>query len=332
METTSFSEIKLARKCLRAHHYRYKERLRRKRPNRPALVGTILHDMLDARVKFNKEAAWDVFKKYKKEFRKLFREEQEEFGDVPSIVKAIYKGYWRRWKDDGLIYTASEVEFRVGLTKDIELLGYIDKITEDNLRRFLMDHKFHKNIPGPDHRFSDIQTVLYFWGWNESHKKADHVDGIIWDYGRMKAPTIPDLLKNGQLSQRANIDTDWTTYVQAIKENGLHLRDYSKMANLLAGKERTFFERVPLPAPPKVMIQEVVEDARQSAIMAKKALRTGKAPRSMSGFNCNGCEFRTLCEAEVRGLDAKFVRKKDYEIRDKEPKEKKYGEDFEQAA
>lgn len=332
METTSFSEIRLARKCLRAHHYRYKERLRRKRPSRPGFVGTILHEMLDARVRSqlgegDQVGPWDVYRHYKKKYKKLFREEQEEFGDVPALVKSIYKGYWRRWKDDGLVYVASEVEFRVPLTDKIELLGYIDKIVEDiHQRRFVMDHKFHRVIPGPEDRFSDIQTVLYLWAWNLSQEKEDRVDGVLWDYGRMKAPTVPEVLKNGELSKRANIDTDVHTYREAIRENGLHEKPYRAFLKGLEGKDRTFFERVPLPAPSKHLIGEVVEDARQWALIAKKALRTGKAPRSQSGFNCNRCEFRTLCEAEVRGLDHKFIRKKDYEIREENPKEKKYGE------
>lgn len=323
------SQIKLFRRCAKAHHYRYAENLERKKRAIPPFVGTILHEMLDAKVRGHADP-WDIYKYYKNSYRKLWEAEKEEYGDVPALVKAIYKGYWRRWKDDGLVYTHSEISFKAELTPKIVLVGTLDKIAEDGNRRILIDHKFHKNLPGPDHRFSDIQTVLYFWGWNASHAADERLDGLMWDYGRMKAPAIPQLLKNGQLSKRANIDTDVYTYRKAIENNGLKEKSYRKFLKTLEGKERTFFERVPLPAPPKALIKSVVEDARLSAIAAKKALRTGKAPRSMSGFNCNGCEFRTVCEAEVRGLDAKFVRKRDYKQRDE--KERRYGEDFEQAA
>jgi hypothetical protein len=326
VESISYSEIKLHRRCAKAHQYRYRDRLKRRRPNRPAFVGTILHEMLDARMK-GKEEAWEVYQTYKDKYAKLFREEKEEFGDIPALVKAIYKGYWRRWKNDGLVYVKSEVEFRVELTPKIELMGYIDKIAQDGRRRSVLDHKFHKNLPGPEDRFADIQTVLYYWGWNEFvQKRADRVDGVIWDYGRMKAPAIPEVLKNGQLSQRKNIDTDRYTYLKTILANGLDPKPYQGILKSLEGKERTFFERVPLPAPPKVMVTSVVEDARLSAIQAKKALKTGKAPRSMSGFNCNGCEFRKICEAEIRGHDTKFLLKKEYEIRPERVKETKYGE------
>lgn len=330
METISQSEIKLGRKCLRAHHYRYVERIKRRRPSRPAFVGTILHEMLDAKVRFGPGSAYEVLQKYLDQYNKLFKEEKEEFGDVPALIRAIYRGYWRRWKDDGLIYTASEVEFRVPLTPKIELIGYIDKIARDDQRKFLVDHKFHKNLPGPQERFADIQTVLYFWAWNETHV-TDKVDGVLWDYGRMKAPAIPEVLKRGGLSKRANIDTDVHTYREALRKNGLPEKPYQDILKKLEGKERTFFERVPLPAPPRVMIKEVVQDARDSTLMIKRAVAKGQAPRSMSGFNCNGCEYRPVCEADVRGLDGKFVRKKEYEPRPKKVKETKYGE-IEEAA
>lgn len=326
MKHTSQSEIKLSRKCRKAHWYRYGERLARRRPNRPALVGTILHEMLDAKVKGGAGAPWAVLEKYRVQYAKLFREEQEEFGDIPQLAKAIYKGYWRRWKDSGLVFLESEVEFRIELAPKIELVGFIDKIAEDRLR-FVTDHKFHKNLPGPDDRFSDIQTVLYFWVWNELHTgRGNRVDGILWDYGRMKAPAVPEVLKRGGLSKRANIDTDVHTYREALRKNGIPEKGYRDILKKLEGKDRTFFERVPLPAPSKHLIKEVVADARESAIQAKKDLdKGGKVPRSMSGFNCKGCEFRPLCEAEVRGLDSKFIRKKEYVNRD-EVKEKKYGE------
>lgn len=323
------SQIKLYRRCAKAHHYRYAENLERRKHSVPPFVGTILHEMLDARVRKHAKP-WDIYRKYKEEHKKLWKAEQEEYGDIPATIKAIYKGYLRRWGNDGLVYVDSEISFRAELAPGIELLGTLDKIAEDGYRRILMDHKFHKNLPGPEHRFSDIQTVLYFWGWNVSHEKSERVDSIMWDYGRMKAPTIPEELKKGGLSKRANIDTDVFTYRQRLQELGLPEKPYRDFLKTLEGKERTFFERVPLAAPSKKLIASVVEDAKLTALAARKALRTGRAPRSMSGFNCNGCEFRTLCEAEVRGLDAKFVRKKDYTERD--PKERRYGKDFEQAA
>jgi len=334
MPSTSYSEIKLGRKCPKAHEYRYIEHLRRKRPNRPAFIGTIVHEMLDAYIKAKlivtySNDPWKVLEKYRKQYAKLFKEEQEEYGDVPTTCEKIFEGYLRRYRHDNLTYHDSEAAIITDLTPEIRILCKIDKIVSDQAgRRFLMDHKFHRTMPGPQDRFSDIQTVLYFWAWNQCHEKADQLDGIIWDYGRMKAPTVPEVLKNGELTQRANIDTDAHTYLETIRANGLNPKDYKDILAKLADKDRTFFERVPLPAPSKKMVEQVVEDARNSAVIFKTLSKAGFAPRNMSGFNCNTCDYRAVCEAELRGLDADFVRKRDYTIEEFQG-DSKNGEDFE---
>lgn len=336
MPSVSYSEIKLARKCPKAHDYRYRQNLRKKKPKRAPFIGTILHDMLHNWIRSRQighwpHDAWQTLEKYEKQYKNLFKGEREEYGDIPATCTAIFEGYLRRWKGDGFTYEDSEVSFCTDLTNEIRLIGVIDKIVVDKHgRRYVMDHKFHKVIPGPEERFADIQTLLYFWGWNQCHSKEKQLDGILWDYGRMKAPTIPEVLKNGELSKRANIDTDVHTYRQAILENGLSEKPYRAFLKTLEGKEHTFFERVPLPAPSKKLVEMVVEDARATAIIHKELSKVGIAPRNMSGFNCKTCDFRALCEAEVRGLDAKFVKARDYIVQERQGDYD--GEDEEQAA
>ena len=320
MPRVSYSEIRLARKCPKAWDYKYRQNLKRRRPSRPAFIGTILHEMLDVWIKTRmietyKNDPWKVLAKYKKEYKELFKSEREEFGDVHLVAEKLFEGYLRRWRKDGLVYEHSEASIITDLTNEIRLIGFIDAIVRDKSgRRFLIDHKFNRVIPGPEDRFADIQTVLYLWAWNQSHEKADHVDGILWDYGRMKMPTAPKLLKNGSLEKRANIDCDAFTYRETVLEHGLNPKKYQDMLDKLEHKDRSFFERVQLPSPSKRMIESVVEDARATAVIRKTLGEI--APRHMSGFNCKTCDFRTLCEAEVRGLDAAFVKKRDYEIQE----------------
>jgi len=320
MPRVSYSEIRQARKCPKAWDYRYRQNLKRRKPSRPAFIGTILHEMIDVWIKARilpnyMNDPWKILAKYQREYKELFKSEREEFGDVPLVAEKLFESYLRRWRKDGLIYEYSEAPIITDLTKEIRLIGFIDAIVRDKGgRRFLIDHKFNRVIPGPADRFSDIQTLLYYWAWNQTHKKEDQIDGILWDYGRMKMPAVPELLKNGQLTKRANIDTDQHTYLEAIKEHDLNPKHYRDILDKLEGKERSFFERVPLPAPNKKMVESVVEDARATAVIRKSL--GAIAPRHMSGFNCKTCDFRSLCEAEVRGLDADFVRKRDYTIQE----------------
>jgi hypothetical protein len=72
---------------------------------------------------------------------------------------------------------------------------------------------------------------------------------------------------------------------------------------------RKFYLRVPLPAPPKIMIDSVVSDFKYTSEQMAKAT---VFPRSMTK-DCSWCEYYRLCMSELRGLDASFVRKTDYE-------------------
>ena len=140
----------------------------------------------------------------------------------------------------------------------------------------------------------------------------EKIDGVCWDYARSKPSTVPEVLKNGQLSKRKNLDCDPYTYLKTVRANNLNDADYVDMLELLEGKEDTFFERVFLPLPGTEMIVEVVSDFLQTAAEIQAKREDGRCARSMSSWNCNSCDFRPLCEAEVRGLDSDYIRKSEY--------------------
>ncbi len=325
METISFTEVNSYRRCPKAWDYRYKQRLKRKRKHIRLLRGEILHEMLNAYVnrkihglKYEGNDPWDVLETYAEEYSSYFEEEKEMHGDIIGDCGKIFEGYLRKYRKDPLKYEETELKIELDLSTlgagaiNVTFIGFIDKIARDpQKRRWLMDHKFVKSIPTADDRFSELQLLLYVWAYGmQNPKKA--LDGVCWDYGKAKAPTEPEVLKSGALSQRKNLDCDPYTYRNAIRKNGLVEQDYSDMLSLLQGKEDTFFERVFLPTPNTNMIIEVVNDFLQTTAEIQVKRDEGRCARSMSPFNCVTCEFRPLCEAEVRGLDADFVRKSEY--------------------
>ena len=331
MPTTSWSEVKLFRKCPKAHDYKYRQHLKRKRKALGLLRGSILHEMLDAYYSHKMGPnhigpdPWGVLEDYEKKYKVLFAEEQEIYGDLINDCTAIFEGYIRRWRKEKLHFEGSEEFVATDIAGDLRFLGRIDKrVMDENGRRFLMDHKFMRTIPTAEDRFADLQLLMYVWAWNRWNPDKE-VDGVIWDYGRAKAPAVPELLKGGSLSKRKNIDTDTHTYLRAIKDHGLEYKDYVDILKQLEGKETTFFERVILPNPPQAMVKQVVEDFRTTAVMISKL--TDIAPRYMSQFNCKTCEFKALCEAEVRGHDADFVKKSKYESRDPQKEGEDYGQE-----
>lgn len=325
MQTISYTEVNSYRRCPKAWDYKYKQGLKRKRKHIRLLRGSILHEMLDAYIerkihglKYEGPDPWDVLERYAEEYGSYFEEEKEMHGDIVGDCGKIFEGYLRKYRRDPLKYEESELGIELDLSVlgsgaiNVKFIGWIDKIAVDQQdRRWIMDHKFVKSIPTADDRFSELQLLLYVWALGMINVKGK-IDGVCWDYGRAKAPTQPEVLKNGSLSKRKNLDCDVYTYRNAIRRNGLVEADYGDMLSLLQGKEDTFFERVFLPLPNTDMVVEVVNDFLQTTAEIQAKREDGRCSRSMSPFNCATCEFRPLCEAEVRGLDADFVKKSEY--------------------
>ncbi len=320
MPSVSQSEINLFRKCMKAHDLRYRERLERKRPVIPMLVGKILHEMIHNHVMAKKlttfdRDAWDALDKYAEQYKKFFAEEKEEHGDIVGNCERLFLSYLAKYKNDDLTYEESEIFVATDLADDLRFIGYIDKIAVDKQgRRWIMDHKFMKNIPDAEARFHELQMLYYIWAWNRFNPDKP-VDGLCWDYMRTTPPTMPDVLKSGELSQKASLRCDRATYEAEIKRRKLDPKPYQPFLAKLEQKDKMFFDRVFLPAPPKKQLDQIVADARTTALMIRHM--KGIAPKSMSKFNCQGCTYKPICEAEIRGLDVKFVKKKHFKRKER---------------
>jgi len=320
MPSISWSEVNLFRKCMQAHEYRYGQRLERKKPILPMLRGKILHEMLHNHILTKQLTnyefdAWDALEKYAEEFKTFFEEEKEEHGDILGEIERIFLGYLKRYKNDDLKYEDSEVFVATDLSSHHRFIGYIDKVAVDqHKRRWLMDHKFHKSIPSAEDRFHELQLIMYIWAWNR-WEPSRRADGIVWDYVRTAPPTMPAVLQSGELSQKASLRCDRATYEEEIKRLKLDPKPYQPYLKKLERNDLMFFERVFLPAPSAPQIMKIVEDFRTTASMIENM--KGIHPRSMSKFNCQGCQFKPLCEADVRGLDVNFVKKAYYRKRER---------------
>lgn len=316
MFKTGFSKVKCWRSCNKRYEFAYVRNLQAKRRAAALLRGTILHEMLAARDTVGDKGANKVFIDYDFRYAQLFLEEREFYGEnFMDDIWRIYRGYVRTYKEDDWKVLATEGLVRTQLTPKIEFEGHYDLRVLQKSRMWLVDHKTHKVIPTAEERFNNFQLLLYVEAWNREHKRAEHVEGIIWDYIRTKAPTIPEVLKGGQLTRRKDLDTDVYTYRKAIRDNDLeedayipYLRELEKRA------PDRFYARVPLPVPSKEMTNIVVQEFIQSAEMMRTAQHF---PRNMT-YACNRCEFFKLCNAELSGINAKFVEKNDYEEREED--------------
>lgn len=318
MFKTGFSKVKVYRFCNKKYEYSVIRNLQAKR--RPAAMfrGTILHEMLEARD--NGKSAPDVWVKYLEQYGELFESEREFYGEnYMEDIWRIYRGYLRNYRGDDWTVLATEGYVQTELTTNILFEGHYDLLVESQRRRWLVDRKSHRVIPTAEERFNNFQLLLYAEAWNREHKRAEHVGGIIWDYIRTKAPTIPEVLKGGQLTRRKDLDTDVFTYRKAILDNELdedayavYLRELEKRA------PDRFYQRVPLPIPSPAMTKVVVEEFTQTAEM----MRTAKHFPRNATYQCKSCEFFKLCNAELCGINAKYVEKNDYEQRPEDERER----------
>lgn len=315
MFKTGFSKVQTWRSCNKRYEYSVIRNLQAKAKAAAPLRGTILHAMLAAYDMKGQKAAKQVWVDYDEKYDKLFEEERELYGDnFMEDIWRIYRGYLRTYREDDWEVVTTEGLVQTQLTPKILFEGHYDLQVLSKRRHWLVDRKSHKVIPTAEERFSNSQLLLYAEAWNREHPRSDQVDGVIWDYIRTKAPTIPEVLKSGvALTRRKDLDTDVYTYRKAIRDNGFDEDAYTPYLRELENRDPDrFYLRVPLPIPSKEMTKIVVGEFIHSA----EAIRTAKCfPRNMT-YQCSRCEFFKLCQAELAGINAKFVERSNYEERE----------------
>ena len=204
METISYSEVSAYRRCPKSWEYKYKERIKRKRKGIRLLIGSILHEMLDAYVErkidktYDGNDPWDVLENYAEQYSAYFEEERDKYGDVIGNCGQIFEAYLRKYRRDELTYEASEIKIEIDLSQlgsnaiPVTFIGFVDKIAVDpQKRRWIMDHKFMKSIPSADDRFSELQLLLYVWTFG-MQEPSIKIDGVCWDYARSKPSTVTE--------------------------------------------------------------------------------------------------------------------------------------------
>ena len=332
------SRIKMFRRCQKQYSFRYDygplffdaedtDEMVPKRHKVQLKRGTWLHELQrahnlewakDSGFKIKKLVPWqEVHASFSAEYDQLFDEEKEEYGDLPFECERLFKGYLRFWKEEAEQYSVASlhnrspaIEFLVEyplpkVGKEFPFKGRLDLMVEDQEYGglWIRDAKWVKTIPDDDERMMSPQNCMYVWA---TRKMEYDVRGFIYDYGRTKAPAIPRVLKNGSLSVAQRMDTDYYTYVRAIKElHGDMWKDYAKAYYLeklrvLKDRDILWYRRERIPVEDHKVKQALIE----FIVSVRDIQRRSKhAPRSYF-YNCRwGCEYHSLCTAEFAGLD-----------------------------
>lgn len=316
----SYSRIKCWRSCHKKHDYRYNQKLRKRKKPLALFIGTAIHSCIE---EYREGRNWKAyFQEFEKEFNKLFREERADLGDLPSELLGIMEGYFHYYSEDGLIYPkrrwgiSSEIPVKVWLDPKTLFVGYVDAYPQDSEgRNWIMDHKSFTRAPDEASRYTDYQFTVYHWLLPQlGYPKAD---GIIWDYVRKKAPSVPEVLKSGKLSMAKNQDTTYDVYMaKARMLFGDSAQEYEEFAKEnFSDREDRFYRRVYLPDPSPTLVGNVVDDLM--ATIEDIRLRGTSTVRSPTR-DCGQCEYFGLCSAEFRGIDTTYMRKIDFQTKGEE--------------
>jgi hypothetical protein len=314
----SYSKIKAWRFCRQNYFFKYNERIVPRMKPKPLKMGSLIHSCLESLARG--EHWGDVIVEARKEYEKMFAEEKEIYGNYPEEALRVMEGYVRTYPEKLIKTSLPEEEFGpIPLTDKTSFLFKIDRLVEfmNNKEfkgdKFLMETKTGKRIPKDDMRVWDLQTVVYVWGLRQCGHK---IRGIVWDYLRTKAPTVPEVLKSGGLSQNKNIDTDYHTYYTAILDHGGDPDNYKEFLESLRGNEQNFYRRIIVPVSDS-LIESILEDVRNTSTEIHY-LGDSSCIKTISGFTCPRCDYNSICYAQLRGLDEQFIRKADFVIREKE--------------
>lgn len=313
----SQSSINTWRKCKKEYAYKFIEKIERRLPPAPLYKGSIIHEILEARI--NKQDWRALMEEHLTEYDKLFDEEKLEYGDLRNDLPIIMEGYDNLYKDEELIYfekngAKAEHSFSIPLDgkppqeTEIVFQGKMDAVAQDfNKRTWLVEHKTFSSLPDENFRFANQQALLYTWVM--PYLGFPPATGILWDYIRSKVPTQPHVLKSGGLSKAKSIDTTHDVYLQAILENGLDPADYADILENLKGNTLKFYRRIYTPLR-ESMVYPVVKDLIETA-KEIKMLHDVTEARNL-GRHCSYCSFRNLCQAELQGFDTEMLRKREF--------------------
>ena len=316
MKSTSYSKLKDWKMCRQLYYYRHVEGLRPRKKSNALYMGSILHDMLEV---FNKGGEWEkVLEDYEKEFNKLFVEEQEDLGNLIGDAERIIKGYIKIWGDPLPFTSVEEKITGIKFIEGTNLTIKTDGVIEDN-GHWLLEHKSTKKFSPDQISLFNPQGILYIWALRQLGVK---VKGILWDYIRTKPPTIPRVLKNGTVSRKAKVDTDYDTYYNTVVASGNDPEDYEDMLIMFKNKEEVFYKRTILVIP-EPTIELVMNDLKQTAMEISRL--QNYPTRNISIITCRGCQFRRVCEAALNNVDVDFIKKKDFTLKREDFKDEDKG-------
>ena len=333
--SVSYSAVLDVRACEQRYWYRYVDKIKPRVTAAPLELGTLIHDCFEAFYRVGMrdgfEYSDEAFKEAKKAALRALRKSSKEvhsfaalaaaLGDetraheleaIPETARNLMRAYFRvMGKKDLRNHKIIMVEewFDWEVKPDVFLPGKIDLVTQDSGGAYwLWEHKTTGNIPRPDSRFRDLQTLIYSAALDELFNIK--VAGVIWNYIHTKSPKSPKLLKNGTYSVAKGQTLTRELVLEAAKEApGFEVQP---LLDIARRQERgIMFQRFQLPVSAKenVLLRDYVHSVEQIEVMRSNPQYQ---PIRNITQQCNWCPFQKLCQAVVLGGDTGALMRKHF--------------------
>lgn len=345
----SVSQIGTFLACRRRWHYSYREGLRQRRERDYLTVGKLCHAGMEAAMKLRWladqigedgrpeceatmggmvkagesaiQAMWDEYMEVTDfldeelpEQRELlaraldvFEEALEEFDPLRWLPVTVVR--------DGEPIPALELHFVVSCAGSEGLHGYIDAILcdQETGQVWCVDYKFRRTLASDDDERFNLQNAVYMMACRQMGISV--AGTMTWQ--RYNTPSaVPKFNKDGSVS-RSKIRCTWTRFRRFLEEAGLDPADYAEMEGKLADVEMCKATR-------EVRSDEMIDLVWERVVeAASREIAYGSFCRntqpycipSMDPWTCRLCSFQSLCQAELRGYDADYIRETEYTLR-----------------
>lgn len=228
----------------------------------------------------------------------IFSQALGEFDPLRWDVLTVY--------ENGKAKPALELHFLVPCRGSKGLHGYIDAILRDREsgQVWCTDYKFRSQLQADEEEQFNLQNAVYMYA---CHRMGIEVTGTqTWQHLNRPAAN-PALTKNGV--SRTRIKTTWDHYRQFVEQQGYDPEDYMDMKEKLSDVE--WFKSTLEYRNPKT-IQNVWNEIIVPASWGIRRSFKGDNNRALFQWNCKNCQFRELCQAELRDYDADFIRKSQF--------------------
>lgn len=221
-----------------------------------------------------------------------------------------------RWEvltvnDGGQERPALELHFKVPCPGSKGLHGYIDAILRDREsgQVWCTDYKFRSQLQDDEEESFSLQNAVYM---HACRRMGIEVTGTqTWQH--LNKPAADPALTKGGVS-RARIRTTWDHYRRFVEEQGLDPADYAEMEEKLADVE---WFRATLEYRNADTVRRIWDEVVVPASWGIRRAARGGNRRALFPWNCRGCQFRELCQAELRDYDADYIRKASFVQKDR---------------